>query len=127
MTARLPASFLTGKKPRFPVSPKADRTLDGHVFDSKLECRRYAELRQKEKAGIIRELSLQPEFNIQINGYHFCTYSADFRYRDVDSGEIIFEDVKGRGKGGTAGDAAFRLRKKAAELFYGIKIMVVSK
>ena len=73
MTARLPASFLTGKRPRFPVSPKADRTLDGHIFDSKLECRRYAELRQREKAGIILELTLQPEFRIPINGHHFCT------------------------------------------------------
>ena len=127
MTVRLPASFLTGKRPRFTVSPKANRSLDGVTFDSKLEMYRYAELRQREKSGIICELTLQPEFRIPINGHHFTTYTGDFRYRMVDTGEIVVEDVKGRGKGGTAGDAAFRLRKKAAELYFGIKIMVVSK
>ncbi len=119
-------SFLKGKRGRFPVSPKADRTIDGIVFDSKLEASRWADLRQREKAGMICELTRQPEYRVSINGFHFCVYRADFRFRCMETGEIIIEDVKGTGRGGTGGDAAFLLRKKAAELFYGIKIDVVT-
>lgn len=127
MIAKVPASFLTGKKPgRFPRSAAEQRAFNGIVFDSKLEMARYAELRQREKLGIIFDLVLQPEYRVEINGGHFCKYTADFRYLD-ESGELIIEDVKGRGRGGTAGDAAFRLRKKAAELFFGIKITMVTR
>ena len=126
MAARVPSSFLTGKKPgRFPRSAAEQRTYDGIVFDSKLEMQRYAELRQREKAGIISELTTQPEYRVSINGFHFCVYHADFRYRDMETGEIVIEDVKGKGRDGTAGDRAFRLRKKAAEMFYGIEVRVV--
>lgn len=126
MTAKVPASFLTGKKPgRFPRSAAEMRSMDGIVFDSKLEMVRYAELRQREKAGMIFDLTRQPEYRVSINGHHFCRYTADFRYLD-ENGDVHIEDVKSKGRGGTA-DRAFALRRKAAELFYGITITVVSK
>jgi hypothetical protein len=105
--------------PRFKVSAKEDRTADGIVFDSKGEMNRYLDLKLAEKAGVIRDLLLQCDFVVSINDKHFCTYTADFSYIDVIADKIIYEDVKSTG---TAKDAAYRLRKKAAELYYGVKI-----
>lgn len=104
---------------RFKVSRVEERTVDGIVFDSKGESKRYAQLKLAEKAGMIKDLRLQPEFPVLINGKPFCTYTPDFQYWDVTTGQMITEDVKSTG---TAKDAAYRLRKKAAELYYGIKI-----
>ena len=107
---------------RFKVSPVEERTLGGIVFSSKKEMKRYAELRLLERAGEIRGLELQPEFRVSINDQHFCTYTADFAY--TEKGQRVIEELKSTG---TAKDAAYRLRKKAAELFYGIKVKVIIK
>lgn len=50
------------KKGRYTVSSKADRTVDGIVFDSRLEARFYAYLKNRVPKG---ELHLQPEFLLQ--------------------------------------------------------------
>lgn len=110
------------KKNRFNVSPVEERTLGGVVFASKKEMKRYAELRLLERAGEIRGLELQPEFRVSINDQHYCTYTADFAY--TEKGERIIEELKSTG---TAKDAAYRLRKKAAELFFKIKVKVIIK
>lgn len=110
------------KKNRFNVSPVEERTLGGVVFASKKEMKRYAELRLLERAGEIQGLELQPEFRVSINDQHYCTYTADFAY--TEKGERVIEELKSTG---TAKDAAYRLRKKAAELFYGIKVKVIIK
>lgn len=104
---------------KFQVSRKEERTMDGIIFDSKGEMRRYAELKLAHKAGLLKEFIRQPSFPVQINGTHFCTYTADFMYLPADTDKWIIEDVK---SSGTAKDAAYRLRKKAAELYHGIKI-----
>jgi len=109
-------------KNRYKVSPVQERTLDGIVFASKKEMNRYAELKLHSRAGIISDLELQPEFKVSINGIHYCTYTADFKY--TRDGQCVIEELK---SSGTAKDAAYRLRKKAAELFYGIKIEVIVK
>jgi hypothetical protein len=109
-------------KNRYRVSPVQERTLDGIVFASKKEMTRYAELKLHSKAGLISDLELQPKFPVSINDKHYCTYTADFKY--TRSGECVIEELK---SSGTVKDAAFRLRKKAAELFYGIKIEVLVK
>lgn len=102
---------------RFPVVPVERRTVDGRVFDSGREARRYAELRLLERAGHITHLECQPAFPVSINGQHFCRFTGDFSY--FENGQRVVEDVK---SSGTAKDAAYRLRKKAAELFHGIKV-----
>jgi 5-keto 4-deoxyuronate isomerase len=107
---------------RFSVSPVEERTMGGIVFASKKEMKRYAELRLLERAGEISDLELQPEFRVSINGQHYCTYTADFAY--TEKGGRVIEELKSTG---TAKDAAFRLRKKAAELYYGIKVKVIIK
>jgi len=95
--------------------------MDGHVFASKKEMKRYGELKMLQRAKEISNLELQPKFDVSINGKKFCTYTADFAYDD-QSGKHIIEELK---SSGTAKDAAYRLRKKAAELFYGITVNVI--
>jgi hypothetical protein len=105
--------------PRYKVSPKKDRTINGILFDSKTEAMRYVELGLMEKAKEIHHLELQPQYKVYINQQLFCTYTADFRYFDNRIGEWVIEDVKSRG---TMLDTAFKLRKKAAELYHGVSI-----
>lgn len=109
-------------KNRFMVAPAVERTMDGIVFASKKEMKRYAELQLLQRAGEVSDLELQPEFRVSIKDQHYCTYTADFAY--TEKGERIVEELKSTG---TAKDASYRLRKKAAELFYGIKIKVIIK
>lgn len=108
---------------RFPVAEKAARTVDGIVFDSKKEAARYAELRLLVRAGQISELEAQVPCNVRIAGRHFCTFTCDFVYRERD-GKLVYEEVK---SSGTAKDAAYRLRRKAAELYHGIEVTEIIK
>lgn len=97
--------------------PAKRTTVDGILFDSKREAKRYGELKLLEMAKLIKHLTVQPDFPVQIQGKHFCTYTADFQYEE--RGVLVVEDVKSTG---TAKDTAYRLRKKAAELFYGFTV-----
>lgn len=108
------------QKNRFQVAPAAERTMDGIVFASKKEMKRYGELKMLERGKVISDLWLQPSFPVKINDSLFCTYTADFSY--VEDGKEIIEEIK---SSGTAKDAAYRLRKKAAELYYGFKVKVI--
>lgn len=75
-------------------------TLDGVVFDSRAEARRWAELQILEKAGKISGLIQQPEYTLQDGFTHDgkkelpIKYRGDFEYKD-HTGQIITEDVKG--------------------------------
>jgi hypothetical protein len=93
---------------KYGVAKKADRTMDGIVFDSRAEMKRYQELKWMEKAGEIRDIELQPEYVLVYpfvyKGKKFrgVKYRADFRYRTVPKatgphifGELVVEDVKG--------------------------------
>ena len=106
---------------KYKVSPVVERTIDGIVFASKREAARYSQLKLAEKAKLIKNLELQPSYPVEINGEHYCTYTPDFRYVEAETGKLIIEEVKSTG---TMRDPAYRLRKKAAELFHGIEITV---
>jgi len=106
---------------KYKVVPQIERTIDGIIFDSKREAARYAQLKLAEKAGFVKDLVLQPEYPVQINGKHYCTYTPDFIYTEAETGKVIIEEVKSTG---TMKDPAYRLRKKAAELYHGIEITV---
>ena len=76
--------------------------VDGIIFDSKKEAKRYTELKILEKAGKIRDLKLQPKFELiptlRIEGYKtmpITVYKADFEYMEQETGKFIVEDVKG--------------------------------
>lgn len=76
-------------------------TIDGITFDSKLEGKRYMQLKQLQKAKFIKDLELQPEFELQPsfkkNGktYRKITYKADFKYFDNELDKLVVEDTKG--------------------------------
>lgn len=78
-------------------------TVDGIKFASRIEAERFIQLRLMAKAGVIRDLKLQPEFQI-FKGYvdpetgekvRSRYYVADFQYTDVDAHKVIVEDTKG--------------------------------
>ncbi len=72
--------------------------IDGIVFDSKREAQRYAELQILQRAGKIRDLSMQVEFELipKQDGERACKYKADFVYHMADTGKMVVEDVKGK-------------------------------
>lgn len=111
---------LPRKSGRYRVAEKPARTLDGILFDSAAEMRRYAALKLLERIGEIENLELQPAYPVEINGEKFCTYTADFRYRR--QGRVVVEDVK---SDGTKADVASRLRRKAAELYYQMQVVLI--
>jgi hypothetical protein len=100
--------------------------VDGHVFDSKREAKRYAELKLLQLAGEITALELQPVFELSVVPLTRPTvrvnvgrYTADFRY--VEHGQVRVEDVKSTATKTTA----YRLRKRMVEAIYGITIAEV--
>ena len=95
--------------------------IDGIKFDSKLEAERYSQLKIMERAGVIRDLELQPEYELipsfRKNGktWRRTLYKADFRYILCEDDRIIIEDVKGSIAVITD---VFRLKRKLFEYRY---------
>lgn len=81
--------------------------LDGIVFDSKAERKRYIELGLMKQAGAIKWFGRQPSF-LLAGGVR---YRPDFIVCDWD-GVIYVEDVKGMQT------AAFRIKQKLFEEAY---------
>tara|TARA_R110000787_G_scaffold160652_4_gene274237 strand:+ start:992 stop:1336 length:345 start_codon:yes stop_codon:yes gene_type:complete len=95
--------------------------VDGIVFDSKAEAKRYGELRLLLMADEIRQIELQPKFPCHVNGDLICTYVADFKYRDQRTGERVIEDVKGMKT------PVYKLKKKLVEALYALEIVEITK
>ena len=102
-----------------PSKYRAIKTVvDGITFDSRKEGRRYRELRLLEKAGVIKDLCLQPHFLLQEaykkNGktVRKIEYIADFSYYDLEKDKFVVEDVKG------LKTDVYRLKKKIFEFKY---------
>lgn len=95
--------------------------VDGIKFDSKLEAKRYGQLKLMERAGVIRDLELQPEYELipsfRKSGktWRRTVYRADFRYILCEDDRIIIEDVKGSTAVITD---VFRLKQKLFEYRY---------
>lgn len=94
----------------------------GHTFDSKKECRRFAELTLLQRSGAIAELELQPRFTIAVNGVRVCAYVADFRYLDVANGTRVVEDVKSPA---TERSPVFRLKRRLLAAVHGVVVRTV--
>jgi hypothetical protein len=92
--------------------------VDGFVFDSKAESRRYSELVILEKSGEIKSLCLQPVFHLIVNNQKCGKYIADFKYVTA-KGSIVIEDVKG------VKTSVYRLKKKLVKAIYGFDIVEV--
>ncbi len=98
-------------------------TVNGIVFDSKKEARRYGELLLMERAGTITDLQRQVTFELipkQKDPDGGCvrpaTYIADFVYYDRERMQTVVEDVKG------VRTPAYTLKRKLMLYIHGIKI-----
>ncbi len=90
--------------------------IDNITFDSAKEATRYKELKILERAGAIKNLTLQPKYPIIVNEMKICTYIADFTYQ-TRLGETLVEDCKGMRT------PAYKLKAKLMFAVYGIKIL----
>lgn len=70
-------------------------TVDGVLFASKKEARRWGELQLLQRAGVIRELRRQVAFPLAVNGVPICKYISDFTYNEGKSNHLTVEDSKG--------------------------------
>jgi Protein of unknown function (DUF1064) len=106
----------------------AKRTIvDGIWFDSGKEARRYGELKLLENAGKISNLETQPAFPIDVVALwrprqtriiRCGFFTADFRYVDLATGEVVIEDTKSLPTKTTA----YRLRKRLVEAIHGVTV-----
>lgn len=113
--------------------------INGKVFDSQKEYKRYCDLLLLEKAGAITDLQRQVKFVLipaQYETYERygkkgqrlkdgqrviekeCAYYADFVY--IENGKKVVEDTKGYKKG-TAYDL-FTLKRKLMLSVHGIRV-----
>jgi len=101
------------------------QTEDGHAFASKLEVRRYFELKTMAAAKLISELKVHPEFALHSpdpNGIprRVGMYVADFSF--VQDGKLVINDCKSPC---TRTNATYRLKKRMTEVEYGIKVVEI--
>ena len=95
---------------------------DGYTFDSIKEKNYYIKLKLLEKAGKIKELELQKEFELQPSyklnkkTIRKITYRADFTYKTTEDDKLHVIDVKGYRTD------VYRLKKKLFEYKYKIEI-----
>ena len=128
---------LVAPKSKYGAKPMV---VGGIRFDSTKEARRYSELRLLEKAGQIRDLETQPKFPIDVvqlwqhGRWTWRTsqdeppalipcgvFTADFRYVETATGQVVIEDVKS----GPTKTTAYRLRKRLVEAIHGVTISEV--
>lgn len=104
----------------------AQRTeVDGIVFASKKEAKRYSELKLLEKAGDISHLEIQPRIKlfsgdvpVKFDSGRQAVYVADFRYFDKRLDARVTEDVKG------TRTPEYKLKKAFVQAqFPGLKIL----
>lgn len=94
--------------------------LDGIWFDSAHEAKRWGVLTLMQKAGAIAELQRQVVYDL--GGQPPITYRADFRYRDLRTGDVVVEDAKSEA---TARDKVYRLKKSLMASIHNIDIREV--
>lgn len=110
----------------------ATRTqFNGIWFDSKKEAGRYAVLLQQERAGLIKDLELQPRYPISCGGVPAKIRSKgfpmgrrtfiylDFRYFDIKENCTVVEDTKGKDT------AMSRLKRALLEAEHGVIVKVI--
>lgn len=101
--------------------------VDGHVFASKAEAKRYLQLKELERLGQIDSLELQPKYELA-PGVRFSDatratpalrYVGDFRYFNHE-GDLVVEDVKG----GPVTEG-FRIKRHLMLAIHGIEVREV--
>lgn len=97
--------------------------VDGISFDSKLEARRWQDLKLLERAGVITDLKRQVPFELIPTQrppgeptMYCCKYIADFTY--YKDGKFIVEDAKGQET------EAFKIKQKLMYEKHGIVLRI---
>lgn len=115
----------TGTLPTPAAKPSKYRarpvTIGGERYDSQAEARRHAELRIMRHAGAIRDLERQVHYPIRVNGEHICSYVADFRYVDAETGRVVVEDVKSP----ATRTRAYIIKRKLMRAVHGVEIQEI--
>lgn len=93
-------------------------------FASKGEFKRWRWLLLAQRAGVIANLQVQPEYSIDVNGEHVCTYRADFAYMDLEKKRLVVEDVKGSTNEKHL-DPVFKLKRALVKAIWGLDIELV--
>lgn len=111
---------------RTDAAGKAARTIDGRLFASLAEARRYAELKLLERGGMISEITCQPRYPLLAFNATFGTddmtigdYVADFLYMDRTLNRLVIEDVKGMDT------PLSKWKRKHCEAQYGITVTII--
>lgn len=92
--------------------------VSGHRFDSKLEARRFEDLRLLQKAGAISKLEVHKHWDLHVNNIQIGYYEADFTYQE--GGKTVIEDAKG------FMTPLYRWKKKHVLAEYGIEIREIN-
>jgi len=95
--------------------------LHGATFDSQKEAGRFQELLWMQRAGLVRNIELQPRYDLIVNGKKCGFYKGDFRYEEIATGNTVVEDVK-HPKTRTA---TYALKKRLIKALYDIDIVEV--
>ena len=101
----------------FKVGPKEKRTVDGILFASQKEAKRYSELKLLQKAGEVELFLLQTPVHFPGGG----KYVLDFLVFWAD-GSVTFEDVK---SDGTRKKETYRFKKRLVKETHGIDVTEV--
>ena len=100
--------------------------IDGHNFDSNKEAEFYGSLKIKKNAGLIKDFSMQVQYDILVNNIHIAYYYLDFKIENND-GSFEYIDIKGKDKKSNKfiKTGVFALKKRLVEAIYQIKITMV--
>lgn len=104
------------KKSKYGASKKE---VDGIVFASEKEAKRYQALKLLQKAGVIGLLELQVPYELNPGGTHSFRYIADFVYVISQTGEKVVEDAKG------FRTREYRKKRRLMKAVHGISIKEV--
>lgn len=88
--------------------------FDGYCFDSKLEARRYGELKLLKMTGQIQDLKFHQSWFLHVAGVRVGYYESDFSY--IEGGKQVIEDCKG------VRTALYVWKKKHVAAEHGIEI-----
>ena len=102
------------RRSKYNVGAKSKRTVDGILFDSIKEAKRYGELKLLQGQGTVVLFLLQTPFYFKGGG----KYVLDFLVFWND-GRVTFEDVKSPA---TRKKETYRFKKRLVENEFGIEI-----
>jgi hypothetical protein len=118
-TGTLPTTGSPSPSPPRNKFNAVQKEVDGHVFDSGAEARRYTYLKYRQAAGEISDLILQPGFSFYYENELIFDYFADFAY--MENGKRVVEDVKG------VKTPIYQLKRKLIELRYHMTIVEIRR